>query len=124
MVTGGNATSASCDLLTSATFHSLLLKWRRDFDYVVVIGAPLLVENVGMLLASWVDATVLIAQDGQSRFRELKQICDTLQRNRARIQGVVISDVPSRSAYKGKAERLKETRNVYSELAKQAQTAD
>jgi succinoglycan biosynthesis transport protein ExoP len=124
MVTGGNATSASCDLLTSATFHSLLLKWRRDFDYVVVIGAPLLVENVGMLLASWVDATVLIAQDGQSRFRELKQICDTLQRNRARIQGVVISDVPSRSAYKGKAARLKETRNVYSELAKQAQTAD
>ena len=124
MVTGGNATSASCDLLTSATFHSLLLKWRRDFDYVVVISSPLLVENVGMLLASWVDATVLIARDGQSRFRELKHICDTLLRNRARIQGVVISDVPGRSAHKDKAARRKETRNVYSELAKRTQTAD
>jgi succinoglycan biosynthesis transport protein ExoP len=124
MVTGGNATWASCDLLTSATFHSLLLKWRRDFDYVVVTGSPLLVENVGMLLASWVDATVLIAQNGQSRVRELKLIRDILLRNKARIQGVVINDAPGRTAHEGKATRRKETRYVYPELAKKAQTAD
>ena len=124
IVTGGNATGASCDLLTSATFHSLLLKWRKDFDYVVVIGSPLLSENVGMLLANWVDATLLIVQNGQSRLRELKQIRDTLLRNKARIQGVVISDVPRRSAHQGKAARRKETRYGYPELAKQAQTAD
>jgi polysaccharide biosynthesis transport protein len=124
MVTGGNVTSASCDLLTSPAFHSVLLKWRKDFDYVVVIGSPLLVENVGMLLASWVDATVLIAQNGQSRIRELKQIRDTLLRNKARIQGVVISDVPRRSAHKGKAAGRKETRYVYPKLAKQAEIAD
>jgi capsular exopolysaccharide synthesis family protein len=130
MVTGGNAISASCDLLTSVTFHSLLLQWRKDFDYVVVIGSPLLVANVGMLLASWVDATVLVAQDGHSRLRELKQIRDTLVRNGARIQGVVISDVPRRSVHQNDAPRLnevarlKEKRYVYSELAKQAPTTD
>jgi Mrp family chromosome partitioning ATPase len=124
MVTGGNVTSASCDLLTSPAFHSVLLKWRKDFDYVVVIGSPLLVENVGMLLASWVDATVLIAQNGQSRLRELKQIRDTLLRNKARIQGVVISDVPRRSAHKSKAAGHKETRYVYPKLAKQSEIAD
>ena len=124
MVTGGDATSASSDLLTSVTFHSLLLKWKKDFDYVVVIGSPLLVENVGILLASWVDATVLIAQNGQSRIRELKQICDTLLRNKARVQGVVISDMPLQSEHKSNAARRKETRYVYPKLAKHAEIAD
>ena len=124
MVTGGNAPSSSCDLLTSATFHSLLLKWRGEFDYVVVIASPLLVANVGMLLASWVDATVLVAQDGQTRLRDLKQIRDTLLRNNATIQGVVISDAPRQSPYQGKAARRKEELYVYPELAKRAQIAD
>ena len=124
MMTGGNATSASCDLLTSATFHSLLLKWRGEFDYVVVIASPLLVANVGMLLASWVDATVLVAQDSQTRLRDLKQIRNTLLRNNATIQGVVISDAPRQSAYQGKAARRKEELYAYPELAKRAQIAD
>lgn len=124
MITGGHATSTSSEPLSSAIFHSLLLKWRREFDYVVLIGTPLLISNVGMLLASWVDATVLMAQNGQSRIRELKHIHDTLLRNRARILGVVISDVPRRSVNQSKTARRKEARYAYSELAKQAQGAD
>ena len=124
MVTGGNAKSSSCDLLTSATFHSLLLKWKGEFDYVVVIAPPLLVANVGMLLASWVDATVLVAQDNQTRLRDLKQIRNTLLRNNATIQGVVISDAPRQSAHQGKSARRKEELYAYPELAKRAQIAD
>jgi Mrp family chromosome partitioning ATPase len=124
MVTGGNTTSLSSDMLTSSTFHSLLLQWRRDFDYVVVIGSPLLVENAGMLLGSWVDATVFIAQNGQSRLGELKQIRDTFLRNKARIHGVVIIDEPHRSVHKARAAQLRETRYVYPKLAKQAHTSD
>jgi capsular exopolysaccharide synthesis family protein len=124
MVTGGDATLPSWDLLTSATFRSLLLKWRAEFDYVVVIASPLLVANAGMLLASWVDATVLVAQDGQTRLRDLKQICNTLLRNNAKIQGVVISDVLRQSTHRAKIARRKEESYVYPELAKRAQIAD
>jgi Mrp family chromosome partitioning ATPase len=124
MVTGGNASLPSCDLLTSATFHSLLLKWRAEFDYVVVIASPLLVANAGMLLASWVDVTVLVAQDSQTRLRDLKQIRNTLLRNNATIQGVVISEMLRQSSHQGKVVQRKEESYVYPELAKRAQIAD
>jgi Mrp family chromosome partitioning ATPase len=77
-----------------------------------------------MLLASWVDATVLVAQDGQTRLRDLKQICNTLLRNNAKIQGVVISDVLRQSTHRAKIARRKEESYVYPELAKRAQIAD
>ncbi|WP_433966851.1 GNVR domain-containing protein [Tunturiibacter gelidiferens] len=123
MVTGGHAPSNSFELLSSSMLRSLLMIWKKEFDYVILIGTPLLVTNVGVLLASWVDATVLLAQNGQSRVRELKKIRDTLLRNRAPIQGVVLSETPRQSVSKGKAQR-KETRYVYQELAKQAQGED
>ena len=124
MVTGGDATLPSCDLLTSTTFRSLLLKWRAEFDFVVVIASPLLVVNAGTLLASWVDSTVLVAQDGQTRIRDLKQICNTLLRNNAKIRGVVISEVLRPSAHQVEVARHKEESYVYPELAKRAQIAD
>jgi polysaccharide biosynthesis transport protein len=124
IVTGGDTAITSADLLTSTVFHSLIKKWRNEFDYVVLIGTPLLVTNVGMPLATWVDTTVLMAQIGHSRTRELKQIRDTLLRNGARIQGVVISDVPRRSINPGKAAQRAEARYVYPELAKEAQGSD
>ncbi len=71
-------------------------------------------------LASWVDATVLLAQNGQSRVGELKEIRDTLLRNRARIEGVVLSETPNQSRTK-KASQAKDTRYVYPELVKNAQ---
>jgi capsular exopolysaccharide synthesis family protein len=124
MVTGGHGPSSSFELLSSGTMRSLLMTWKKEFDYVILIGTPLLVTNVGVLLASWADATVLLAQNGQSRVRELKEIRDTLLRNRARIQGVVLSDTLHQSASERRASQVKETRYVYPEMAKNAEAAD
>ena len=124
MVTGGHGPSSSFELLSSGTMRSLLMTWKKEFDYVILIGTPLLVTNVGVLLASWADATVLLAQNGQSRVRELKEIRDTLLRNRARIQGVVLSDTLHQSASERRASQAKETRYVYPEMAKNAEAAD
>jgi capsular exopolysaccharide synthesis family protein len=118
MVTGGHAPSNSFELLSSSTMRFLLMIWKKEFDYVILIGTPLLVTNVGVLLASWADATVLLAQNGQSRLRELKKIRDTLVHNRARIQGVVLNETPRKSVSKWKASQRKETRYVYPELHK------
>jgi succinoglycan biosynthesis transport protein ExoP len=115
MVTGGHAPANSFELLSSGKMRSLLMTWKKEFDYVIVIGTPLLVTNVGVLLASWVDATVLLAQNGQSRVGELKEIRDTLLRNRARIEGVVLSETPNQSRTK-KTSQARDTRYVYPEL--------
>ncbi len=121
MVTGGHAPSNSFELLSSSTMRFLLMIWKKEFDYVILIGTPILVTNVGVLLASWADATVLLAQNGQSRLRDLKKIRDMLTHNRARIQGVVLSETPRKSASKRKASQRKETRYVYPEPHKNAE---
>jgi capsular exopolysaccharide synthesis family protein len=125
MVTGGHAPSNSSELLSSSLLRSVLMVWNEEFDYVVLIGTPLLATNAGVLLASWADATVLLAQNGQSRMCELKEICETLTRIRARIHGVVLSETPCQSISGRKSAQRKETRYVvYQELAKQAQGVD
>jgi capsular exopolysaccharide synthesis family protein len=124
MVTGGHAPANAFELLSSGKMRSLLMSWKKEFDYVILIGTPLLVTNAGVLLASWVDATVLLAQNGQSRVRELKDIRDTLLRNRARIEGVVLSETPRESLRQRKASQGKEPRYVYPELVKNAQGVD
>ncbi len=111
-------------LLHSSTMRSLLIIWKKEFDYVILIGTPLLVTNVGVLLAGWADATVLLAQNGQSRLRELKKIRDMLLHNRARIQGVVLSETPRKSVSKRKASQRKEAHYAYPELHKNAEGAD
>ena len=124
MVTGGHAPSNSFELLSSSKLRSLLMSWKKEFDYVILVGTPLLVTNVGVLLASWADATVLLAQNGQSRVRELRKIRDTLVRNRARIQGVVLSETPRQSVSKWKASQRKETWYVDQKLANPAEAAE
>jgi capsular exopolysaccharide synthesis family protein len=121
MVTGGHAPPNSFELLSSPTMRILLMSWKKEFDYVILIGTPLLVTNIGVLLASWADATVLLTQNGQSRLRELKKIRDMLLHNRARIQGVVLSEASRKSVSRRKASQRKETRHVYPELHKKAE---
>ncbi len=52
MVTGGHAPSSSSELLSSSLLRSVLMAWKEEFDYVVLIGTPLLATNAGVLLAS------------------------------------------------------------------------
>jgi len=124
MVTGGHAPSNLFELLSSSTMRSLLITWKKEFDYVILNGTPLLVTNVGVLLASWADATVLLAQNGQSRLRELKRIRDMLLHSRARIQGVVLSETSRKSVRKTRATQRREAHYLYPELHKNAEGAD
>jgi capsular exopolysaccharide synthesis family protein len=125
LVMAGDAGAAASDLLASNDFHSLLLTWRKEFSYVVILGPPLLTDSVGALLASWVDTTVLAVRDGHARVRELKQTRDTLLRHNARIHGVVLNHLPPRVKQPAnKAERHQEKRHEYATLAKQTQAAD
>lgn len=124
VVSAGNAADEACDLLSSIIFRSLLLGWRREFDYVVVISPPVLMDSVATLLASWVDATVLTVQSGHARVGELKQIRETFMRYNARIHGVVLSSLPSRIEQQDISAIRKETRYEYPTLVKQVQAAD
>lgn len=124
VVPAGNNDSESSDLLTSTAFRSLLLKWRDDFDYVVLASSPLLSDSAGFVLASWVDGTIVVAQNGCSRVSELKDIRETLRRNKAALMGFVLTDLPGRREAKRNSAFNKEAHFDYNKLSKQAQIAD
>jgi Mrp family chromosome partitioning ATPase len=116
MINSG-AEDNSADLLSSNALRSLLLQWKQEFDFVVLIGTPLLTSNIGVPLASWADSTVLVAGERESRICDLKKIRDTLLRHNARILGLVINTAPRRP--KANTARRKEVRYVLPDLAKQ-----
>jgi succinoglycan biosynthesis transport protein ExoP len=123
VVSGGNPILLSSDAIASTTFHALLLEWRRHYDYVVLTCAPFLVASTSTLLASWVDATVLVTRYGESRLGDLKQVGDLLSRSGASVAGIVINDLPSKTDRWVDLRRNKENRNAQPDLADRMRTA-
>jgi Mrp family chromosome partitioning ATPase len=101
----------------------MLLEWRHAFDYVVVTCSPLLVASTGTLLASWVDATVLVTRYGESRLADMKRVGELLSRSGAIVAGIVINDLPTKADRWVELGSNEENRNVQPDLADQMRTA-
>jgi succinoglycan biosynthesis transport protein ExoP len=123
LLTAGFGFPFSADALASTHFHALLLEWRHAFDYVVVTCSPLLVASTGTLLASWVDATVLVTRYGESRLADMKRVGEMLSRSGAIVAGIVINDLPTKADRWVELGSNEENRNVQPDLADHMRTA-
>jgi succinoglycan biosynthesis transport protein ExoP len=81
------------EALGSMKFYSLLQAWEKDFDYIVVDSAPLLIVSDSLPLASWVDAVILVTRYNITPMGPLKRIRDVLRHSNAHVVGVVINDM-------------------------------
>jgi succinoglycan biosynthesis transport protein ExoP len=91
ILVAGEATSNASDLLTSATLKALLTDARREYDFVIIDGPPVLGFAETLALAKSVDGVLLVARANRTTSEAVKQSSDLLEAAGAQIFGVVLN---------------------------------
>ena len=81
------------ELLGSRRMAELLVKWREEFEYVILDAPPVLTVTDAVVLASQVDTAILVLRWGKTGSQALHRSRDLLLRAQARIAGVVVDAV-------------------------------
>jgi capsular exopolysaccharide synthesis family protein len=97
VLTSGASVSNPAELLGSRTFKQLLA-WLREYADVVVIDTPPVVSVTdAAVVATLVDAVVIVAEASQTRLGVLNQACRRLEDVGARVLGVVVNRLNART---------------------------
>ena len=86
--TGGNA----AELLATETFAQTLAELGREYDTVLLVGAPLLTYTDSSVIAAQVASVVPVVQSGTVRRSQLQQTLESLDLCRAHVGGLVLTD--------------------------------
>lgn len=102
VLTAGKRTPLPAEMLSSNRLRDLLEHWEKEFDYILLDSAPLLVVSDSLPLASWVDACILVVRYNQTPNSALRRVRAILARTQAYSAGVVLNDMPSAGVGYGK----------------------
>ncbi len=102
LLTAGKKIPFPSEALASDKFHTLLTEWEKEFDFVIIDSAPLLVLSDSLPLASWVDSVILVVRYNMTSISALKRVREMLRHSTAHVAGVVINDLAvSQAGYYG-----------------------
>ena len=87
------------ELLGSTPTSSLLFELQTNFDVVLVDSPPVLPVTDATLLATWMDATLLVASAGRTTRRQLRDSVALLRRADAPLAGTVLNAASPESGY-------------------------
>ncbi|MGB9720112.1 MAG: GumC family protein [bacterium] len=93
----GNVPANPFIFLESEKMHSVLEQLKKNYDYVIIDGLPLLLFADATYLARFCDGVLLTAMYSRTDFKELENSKDILESARADIIGVVMNGVPLKS---------------------------
>lgn len=85
---------ASSDDLASPFFTEALQRWSTDFDFTVLIGAPLISSHNSLLLASRTDAFLLVTHYKRTRLSTLVKLRQSLRETGAAATGALLVGLP------------------------------
>lgn len=100
LLTAGLTPSNPAELLGNVAFESLLQRLRADYDYIVVDTPPLIAVSDPCIVASRVDAVLLVVRAGKNKLATIRSGCELLSALGATILGTVVNDVTSSEAQK------------------------
>jgi len=94
VLTSGTAVPNPADLLGSKRMENLIAALKAQADYVIFDAPPVLAAADTPLLATKLDATLLVLQAGSTRRDHAQRAKEALQRVNARIIGVALTNAP------------------------------
>ncbi len=96
VITAGEPPPNPSELLGSKKMSSILESLSRSSDVVIIDGPPFIVADAP-ILASKVDGVLLIIQLGHTRRPSVKGMMEQITRSGAKVVGVVLNRLPTRS---------------------------
>ena len=97
----GNARGQSGDLFLGEAFDQVLVRMRRQFDYVVMDSSPVFAADDASTLGPKMDGTLFVVRGNYSRARPVREALELLQQRQARVLGLVFNraNASARSYY-------------------------
>ena len=92
IVAAGTTVGNAAELRTTDTFAQTLAELGREYDTVLLVGAPLLTYTDSSVIAAQVASVVPVVQSGTVRRSQLQQTLESLDLCRAHVGGLVLTD--------------------------------
>jgi capsular exopolysaccharide synthesis family protein len=97
VIPAGPESSTAPEMLSSLSMAQMFLKWRTEYDYVVVDTPPVLSVSDALTLSDYCDATILVVRAGVTTTRTVARVRHELAQTRTGITGVVINAIDIKS---------------------------
>ncbi len=91
----GDTASASPELLEGTSFRNMLNQFENEYDVVLIDAPPMMVASDALMLARYVDASMLVVQAPSERRGMVGRFLGQLSNQRADMIGVVLNRVRS-----------------------------
>jgi succinoglycan biosynthesis transport protein ExoP len=96
LITRGPISVNPGEALASKSMEALLLKWREEYDHVILDTSPVLAVADTLSIAPLVDVNFILVRSGVTRKKALVRVREQLRRVHARVQGIIVNDVDLR----------------------------
>ncbi len=93
----GNIPANPFIFLESEKMNQILQKLKKEYDYIIIDGLPILLFADATYLARFCDGVLITAMYSKTGFKELENASDILKSAHAEIIGVVINGAPPKS---------------------------
>jgi succinoglycan biosynthesis transport protein ExoP len=93
VITAGPVPQSPAELLASEKMTELIDTWKKDYDFIVMDGVPVLPVTDSLLLTSYADLTLVIARCHVTHLQSLERTCSLLQAHATEKVALVLNGV-------------------------------
>jgi capsular exopolysaccharide synthesis family protein len=98
MVSAGVCPPNPAELLASDAMRECIVRWRSEFDFILIDTPPVLSVTDAVALSPETDGVVLVLRSGTSTRESLRRSCDLLTQVGAKLTGFIVNGVDLGSA--------------------------